>query len=450
MASADYFESDSHSSFPIEHSLSDTTHLHKKLHSGVHVISTPLDADIEGDYPDGGLQAWMVVLGAFCATFSSFGYINAWGAFQDYYQSTLLQQDSGATIAWIGSAQYSLALLPGLFVGRLFDVGHFHVPYVIASINLVVCTFLTAECKNFWQLLLCQGLGVGWQVSCGFLFGPTSGIVAHWFRLKRSSALGIVTLGSPLGGIVFPIAFRNLTVAVGFPWTMRIIALIMTLTLGIANLTMKRRLPPKVIPGGTFNLRQFRSMAFCLFILGGFLSYLGLYTVLTFINSSAPSQGIPTGMSPYLVSIASVGLAAGRVVGGWLADRTGPLTVLTPATCFAGVFTLIWPFVHGIGPLVAIILLYGIFSGAFAGLLLAVPITAFGDNADVGRRTGMCLTIFAFSALAGPPMSGALNASTGMYAATGICAGSFLLLGGVVFLYTRYILLRGRGWRGKV
>ncbi|KAI0267812.1 MFS general substrate transporter [Gloeopeniophorella convolvens] len=448
MAPADCFESDSRSSFPLEHSFSDTTHLHKKSHSGVHVVSTPLDANIEGEYPDGGLQAWTVVLGAFCATFSSFGYINAWGAFQDYYQSTLLQQDSGATIAWIGSTQYSLALLPGLFAGRLFDVGHFHVPYIIASISLVACTLLTAECKNFWQLWLCQGLGVG--VSCGFLYGPTSGIVAHWFRLKRSSAWTIVTLGSPLGGIVFPIAFRNLTVAIGFSWTMRIVALIMALTLGIANLTMKRRLPPKVVSGGMFNLRQFRSMAFCLFLLGGFLGYFGLYTVLTFINSSAPSQGIPIGMSPYLVSIASVGLAAGRIVGGWLADRTGALTVLAPATCFAGVFTLIWPFVHGIGPLVTIILLYGIFAGAFAGLQLAVPITAFGDDADVGRRTGMCLTISAFSALAGPPMSGALNASTGTYAATGICAGSFLLLGGAVFLCTRCILLKGRGWRDRV
>lgn len=30
-------------------------------------------------FPEGGTQAWMVVLGAFCVSFSTFGYMNAFG-----------------------------------------------------------------------------------------------------------------------------------------------------------------------------------------------------------------------------------------------------------------------------------------------------------------------------------------------------------------------------------
>jgi hypothetical protein len=29
-----------------------------------------------GDFPDGGFEAWLVVVGGFCAIFSSFGWIN--------------------------------------------------------------------------------------------------------------------------------------------------------------------------------------------------------------------------------------------------------------------------------------------------------------------------------------------------------------------------------------
>ncbi|KAI0260450.1 MFS general substrate transporter [Gloeopeniophorella convolvens] len=362
--------------------------------------------------------------------------------FQDYYETVLLKGTSASDIAWIGSAQYSLTLLPGLILGRLFDIGYFHGPYIAASINLIVCTFLTAECKTFWQLFLCQGFGVG--MSCGFLFVPTSGIVAHWFKRRRATALGIVTMGSPLGGIIFPIAFRNLAIAVGFRWTMRIIAFFLILALTTANLTMRRRLPSKVVSGRLLDLKLFKSAAFSMYVAGGFIAFIGLYTVLTFINVSAPSQGVASGVSFYLVPIASAGLAIGRIVSGVLADRFGAVAVFPPVSLLTGIFSLVWPFLRGTGPLVTIALLYGVSSGMYAGLLLAVPVTAFGGSNDVGRRTGMCMTIFAFSAVAGPPLSGALTHATGKYVAAGICAGSSLIFGALLFLFSWLALLKGK------
>ncbi len=81
--------------------------------------------------------------------------------------------------AWIGSTQVrvpidctsarvksierqlSLLLLPAFISGHLFDIGHLHVPLFIASVNLVLCTLLIAECHEYWHFLLCQGFGVG-------------------------------------------------------------------------------------------------------------------------------------------------------------------------------------------------------------------------------------------------------------------------------------------------
>ena len=61
-------------------------------------------------------------------------------------------------------------------------------------------------------------------------------------------------------------------------------------------------------------------------------------------------------------------------------------------------------------------------SGAYVSLC-TLPVMAFGEMEDVGRRVGMSLTILASGALAGPPISGAINAATGDFKAVGYYAG---------------------------
>jgi MFS family permease len=170
--------------------------------------------------------------------------------------------------------------------------------------------------------------------------------------------------------------------------------------------------------------------------------------VLTFIDASAPSQGVPTHLSTYLVAIANAGSAIGRLSSGILADRIGasslpfssraahasdhlitpgPLNVMAPAVFFAGVLTFLWPHAQGAGTLIPLAIFYGATSGAFAGLI-AAPLIPMGDSSDVGRRIGMFLTVLSLGALAGPPISGAIAHATGGYTAVGIYAGKFRLL----------------------
>jgi MFS family permease len=74
------------------------------------------------------------------------------------------------------------------------------------------------------------------QLACGVIFGPTISVVSHWFKKRRSTAMGIVACGSSIGGTVFPIAFRNLVDVVGFPWTMRILGFMLLALLAMPNL----------------------------------------------------------------------------------------------------------------------------------------------------------------------------------------------------------------------
>lgn len=57
--------------------------------------------------------------------------------------------------------------------------------------------------------------------------------------------------------------------------------------------------------------------------------------------------------------------------------------------------------------------------------MLASPLIAMGDVHEVGLRMGMFFTLLALGALAGPPISGAINEATGGYKAVGYYAGPY-------------------------
>lgn len=122
--------------------------------------------------------------------------------------------------------------------------------------------------------------------------------------------------------------------------------------------------------------------------------------------------------------------------------------MMIPATAAAGILTYIWPFVTTKGGLSAVGLVYGyvppappclqptfvltrplsrISSGVFVGIL-AAPIVEMGETHDVGLRMGMYFTIIAIGALAGPPISGAINEATNGYKAVGYYAGTSYIL----------------------
>ncbi|KAJ3521404.1 hypothetical protein NM688_g9021 [Phlebia brevispora] len=307
--------------------------------------------------PNGGLRAWIVVLASTMATFTTFGFVNAWGVYQTYYEQTLLRDQSPSTIAWIGSLQYALIFMTGIPCGRMFDKGWLRLPLGIASACLITATFLTAQCKEYWQFLLCQGFAIG--LACGFVMAPMVNVVSQWFTTKKGLAYGCVGMGSSLGGVVFPIASRRLIAEVGFPWTMRIIGFVQICTLLITNLGTGRNLPPKKdLP--PLSLRPFReSTAFTVYCASGLITFLGLYTVLTYIDLSARAAGLDENFSFYLVAIANAGSTVGRLGGGLLTDKIGPLNVMIPSTFIAGILTYIWPFSTSEGGYTIVGLIYG-------------------------------------------------------------------------------------------
>jgi MCP family monocarboxylic acid transporter-like MFS transporter 10 len=57
---------------------------------------------------EGGRTAWLTVLGSILVYYSSFGILNSFGFFQNYYANDFLKGSPVSTIAFIGTVQMAL------------------------------------------------------------------------------------------------------------------------------------------------------------------------------------------------------------------------------------------------------------------------------------------------------------------------------------------------------
>ncbi|KAF7344055.1 Monocarboxylate permease [Mycena venus] len=379
-----------------------------------------LPAEALDDYPDGGFRAWLVLFGAFCISFSSWGYINSWGVslpgvlpandiarlFVVRNACLLLSLSNlfllTRTSAWIGSLQHSIIFLPGLIVGRLFDIGLFRIPCATGSLLIVLATFLVPLCRTLTHFLLCQGLAIG--LGCGLVFPPTMAVVCHWWKRRRGFALGVMTCGAALSGTIIPIVVRQLLEVVGFAWTLRIIGFILILTLGVANMCVARRLPPIKPAGRIFNWSVFRNSAFSVYCAAHFVLSFGSFIVLIYISSSAISAGISRNFAFYLVAIINASASPGRVLCGLLGDRFGAMNVIIATSVFVAALTMIWPHCRSVASITLLSVFYGIINASYTALS-QVPSAAMGGPEDIGLRIGIVNTFIGIGTLCGPPPS---------------------------------------------
>lgn len=97
-----------------------------------------LDLVIEDDIPDGGWQAWSVIFGLFWMYFFTFGSVNSFGVYEQYYAKHLLPDKTMSQIAWIGAFQFFFVFALGIIAGRLFDMGIIKPVLGAASVMLVL------------------------------------------------------------------------------------------------------------------------------------------------------------------------------------------------------------------------------------------------------------------------------------------------------------------------
>ncbi|WXC58020.1 hypothetical protein SNK03_003918 [Fusarium graminearum] len=395
--------------------------------------------------PDGGLEAWLVVLGAWCTSFCSFGWINSVGAFQEYYQNDLLKEYSSSTIAWIPSLQIFFIMGMGPIIGKLYDSYGPRWLILVGSFLHVFGIMMASISTEYYQILLSQGVCSAIGVSA--IFQPALSVIHGWFDSKRGAAFGILSTGSSIGGIIFPIMVTRLIKLVGFGWSMRICAFMIMFLLIIANLTVKCFTPPRPQKVSRSQLvKPLREPEFVFCLLGFFFFTFGMFIPINYLPVQALQAGVDPNFAQYLIPILNAASLFGRIISGILGDRIGRYNIFIIVCYLSTIWILaLWIPCNTQNGLIAFAALFGYSSGAYVSLI-APLVAQISPIQEIGFRTGMVFFMSSIGGLTTNPISGQILEKPNGWIGVKVYAGVFCFVG-TTFIFAARV--HRVGWKVK-
>ncbi|KJZ75755.1 hypothetical protein HIM_04912 [Hirsutella minnesotensis 3608] len=400
----------------------------------------------EETYPEGGLQAWLVVLGAWFAMVSSMGLMNTVGIFQAYTLSHQLQNYSEGTVGWIFSIYTFLAFFCGVYIGPVFDKYGPRWLVVAGTVSTVTGVFCMSFCQELWQFILSFGVLAGFGTS--LLFTPSIAAVGHWFKRRRGFATGMASTAGGIGGIIFPLMLTSLFEKVGYAWATRVLALVCLICGLLGILLVRSRLPPAQNATAHPDFRIFRQIPFLLTTLAIFLMEFSLFIPLTFISIYAINQGFSESFAFHLLPIMNAGSVVGRALPGYYADYVGPFNVCLFSVLVSLVACLcVWlPSGHTAPGIIIFAVIFG-FSSGNSIAIAPVCIGRMCKTQNYGRYYATAYTVVSFACLIGVPIGGSIvQASNGSYTGLMVMTGAVYVGAALCMIVAKGLQLGWKQW----
>lgn len=431
-----------------------------------HTPSRPVTAEADQEeFPEGG-WGWAVIAGCFILMGTNFGMINAYGEFQKHYLFKF-PHEKQSVLTLIGSLQPGTIYLFSCFAGLLIQKFGPRYSTLICCVIVSFSFMMTSICKTVWQLALAQGIlfGLGTSISVLICFS----VPQHWFKKRRGTALGIMSSGSSIGGVLWPLAVQHLIKKVGFSWANRIIGFIYIPLLCFAAFAIRTpsqnvkktvasnsndtiehlsdiekksdHSPSKPNTQSFVDWSVLKNNQFLLLLLGNAIGVFSLFTPFFFLPSySSLLPNIRPSVADNILTILNCASIIGRILPGVIGDKIGRLNAFIIAVTLSGIFVLaLWLPCYGEGLLLAISILYGISSGAFVALPPAVIGQLFGIKGIKDRIIFFLITC-APGCLVGPVIAGSfLPTNPGVEDLSGY--NKLIIFSGSLFLGTAAILI---------
>lgn len=460
------------------------------------VDRTPNDTDVS--YPEGGLDAWLVVLGAWCGLTASLGIYNTAGVFEVVISELILPEEAPTKLGWIFSIYAFVNWTCGVQIGPTFDAMGPRALMIAGTIctlvgifSLSICTgkissvghrcgpgrykspSITNNGTEYYQIFLSFSILTG--IGSSLLLTPSMGCVAHWFKERRGLASGIAFIGGGFGGVLFPLMIQSLLPQVGYGWTIRILGFVILVLCAISVIFCRSRVPPHkgaatswrdTLPDPRIFMDGTGAMAAT--TAGVLLTDLAYFIPITYVPSYyIDRQGLShedafTGSAAFayqLLAILNAASCVGRYVAGDLADRFGRYNSMIVSLFLCTVSVLcFWlpdilvPDLDNYALLVVFVFLFGFISGSNVSL---TP-TCLGqlcETHEYGRYYASCYTVVAFGVLGSIPIAGSLLdavEATGKarYWGVALFTGLSYVASFLCFAWVR-IRVKGWNWRTK-
>ena len=337
----------------------------------------------------------------------------------------------------------------GLFsplAGRAVDRLSIRGLTIAGSLSLAAGLMLAGRAGSLWHLNLIYGTLI---VAGLLLAGPLAGqtLAARWFARRRGIALGVVTVGTSIGGLLMPPLVTALQAQVGWRAANDVLAIIVVLAIVPPVWLLVRNAPPETergeedaVPeapvrpstGATTTRSVLSQRTFWLTVLaftpmaaafGGAQQNLGPF---------ASDLGIDAQAASYLVSAMALVMIGAKVFFGAMADRWDVRFLLLLALGGLGIAlgSMLLPLNY-----VSLILVCGVLGFVAGGFLplLGVLVSQNFDIRAFGQVMGM-LGPFTTLAAVGPWITGQVRDTTGSYDMAWLGLGALLVPSAVAVL----------------
>lgn len=298
--------------------------------------------------PDKG-YAWVMVGAVILVMFSSWGCNAAFGVFLSFYLSNS---------TYPGATKYDYALIAGFPVALGQGMAPFSLilmrvigirPTMLLGTAFMLTGFLWASFSTqLWELYVSQGVFVG--ISISLIANPPTTCIPGWFLKKRAAAMGLVYLGTGLGGLVYGLASNKMLQDDGNAnMCYRMLAITCTCSCLIAICLVKERIPTK--PTGLKSKKaiflEFKKFfdgsvirrPTVLLISMWFNLAIFAYTLMVFtLASYAVARGMSQHQGSILTSLLNTGQTIGRPLMGFMGDRFGRVNVTSFLTCILCIY----------------------------------------------------------------------------------------------------------------
>ncbi|NND82251.1 MAG: MFS transporter [Gammaproteobacteria bacterium] len=332
------------------------------------------------------------------------------------------------------------ASLAAVWVGRLVD----KVPVVkLVCSGLMMFAlgfFLISIASAFWQIILVYSLlfGVG-ITTIGQLTAHTLAI--RWFVKRRSVAIGWVSIGSSLGGLLVPPLVTQIAGDIGWRQTHQLLALVFAfVVLPIAAWQIREPAlvrEPKVDPQDQLlappvsTLQRYQQVLtqrrFWLIYMVLTPMVLGVYLFVVNLAPFGHDLGISVARTALVMSACSLAMIGGKIGSGFLFDHWSTSHVLNLIlVVLIGSLALL-----SLTPSYPVLLIAGALLGASAGSYLTVSgtlVTLLYSPREFGGVMGLVLlsNIVVFLTV---PVSSAMREATGSYVSVWLALMALSALG---------------------
>ncbi|KAI0043299.1 MFS general substrate transporter [Auriscalpium vulgare] len=334
-------------------------------------------------------RAWTTLFGAWLAIAATFGYIFAFGVYEDVY--TRADVASATGIRWIGAAQLSLLLATSFPAGLLHDAGHFRSVTSFGSCLFTLSLFVLSTIglgDSYFKFLLTQGIVMG--VAAGFVFVPSLVIQAEHWDTRSTLAIGIASTGLFAGGTFFTIMLNQLLHhGVSFAWSVRASALVVLgMLLGDKRVSMKELVTDAPYMYGS---------------LGGLFLNGGVYFVYFYFQRYVIDKGMDRTFALYTPAILCGAAIPGGILSNLVATQCGDVNHSLAVTMLFFCAFILPFFPKSSTGIVLCAIIYGASAGAWFSLFTSSIHTMSTSTRDCGVRLGFAFAVGAVAVLAGTP-----------------------------------------------